>query len=284
MTAIFRTSYVLLSFFIICLFDGDFIRHLPRPLLQHHIDEVPRARRLVSVDGNSLSKRRNIIRELGQRNPKYGPPDDDVILVVSRQLVGCDRTLFPFPILEILATSDATPCLPYSSPFLCLLERDGLYNTPSLDSMQQMASHQPSHVLKPPPLSPSETGHLLHQRDATDVSRGAATKKVDATRPRTINRHNTHHLGVVVSSRSERAMGHQVCLQLKNQQATWKQATQLNHHIRQNNVSLDLLSPFQLVQSPRPNAHRYHRVRHTPSWVGQLDIACSRIIRIPRGR
>lgn len=54
--------------------DGDFIRHLPRPLLQHHIDEMPRARRLVSVDGNSLSKRRNIIRELGQQTPNADHP------------------------------------------------------------------------------------------------------------------------------------------------------------------------------------------------------------------
>lgn len=79
-------------------FDGDFIRHLPRPL-QHHIDEVPRARRLVSVDGNSSSKRRNIIRELGQRNPNTDDPTTTLSWLFrgSWWRVGCDRTLFSFP-------------------------------------------------------------------------------------------------------------------------------------------------------------------------------------------
>lgn len=214
--------------------------------------------------------------------------------------MGCDRTLFPFPILEILdgqlprPTSDATPCLPYSSPFLCLLERDGLYNTPPLDSMQQMASHQPSHVLKPPPLSPSETGHLLHQRDATDATRGSSNKKVDATRPRTINRHNTHHLGVVVSSRSERAMEHGVCFAIKkpasNLEASkaTQQQQQLNHHIHQDNVSLCSRSRFivPLSARPIPEAQRLPispcAPYGIPGWTVQ-DSACSRIIRIPHG-
>lgn len=194
-------------------FDGDFIRHLPRPL-QHRIDEVPRARRLVSVDGNSLSKRRNIIRELGQRNPNTDDPTTTLSWLFRGSWWASGMRQDPFFLsqywMESVPTSPPRPACPIHLTTLCLLERDGLYNTPPLDSMQQMASHQPNHVLKRPPFP-----HLKQAICCINVmqlmrAEGSSNKKVDATRPRTINRHNTHptaqHIRVVVSSRSERAI------------------------------------------------------------------------------
>lgn len=245
-------------------FDGDFIRHLPRPL-QHHIDEVPRARRLVSVDGNSLSKRRNIIRELGQRNPNTDDPTTTLSWLFRGSWWASGMRQDPFFLsqywMESVPTSPPRPAGPIHLTTLGLLERDGLYNTPPLDSMQQMASHQPNHVLKRPPFSPSETGHLLHQRDATDASRGEQQQK-SGCNPAEDDQSSQHasnstaHPSCRQQPIREGYMEHGVCLQLKpSKQPGSKQATQqqkLNHHIHQGNVSLCSRSRFIVPLSARP--------------------------------
>lgn len=213
-------------------FDGDFIRHLPRPLLQHHIDEMPRARRLVSVDGNSLSKRRNIIRELGQRNPNADHPTTTLSWLFRGSWWDATGPFFLSQSWKSWMDNfpdpprTPRPACPIHHPFLCLLERDGLYNTPPLDSMQQMASHQPSHVLKPPPFP-----HLKQAICCINVMQlmrpeGAATKKwMQPGRGRSIVTTRTT-LGLSSAADQRGPWNMKFALQLKNQQATWKQAKQ----------------------------------------------------------